>query len=438
MYARIRQFLQKDIVRKTGYLVVLSVIVKLISLGKEVVVSSKLGLNTELDNFYIAYIFPAFFYNVFLTTFSNIFVPNYITARHQGKLHRFESTAYASLLFFIMVIIVILYFFRGMIIGMVVDDPVKYIQVERNYVILLPSLLFTGLNSMITGILNANKSFTVPIITPIITTVVTLLFFLVKGIPVDMDIMLSISILVGSALEFVFMLLVLLGKKIVRLQALDFRDRNFMMYLKQLPSKMTSSFLSGCNTFVDQSFASVLSTGAISSLNYSTKIPSFISGISINTLGSILLPYFSEINISKSADLRKKLYQSLVYSFVICLIISIGTMLFSHIIVKLLFERGKFSHENTLMVANLQMIACIQIPFYVMAIILVKFLTAINKNKFAAYASIANLIVNITADYILMKYFGVYGLAMATTVMVVINFMVLFYFSKLSLKLLNQ
>ena len=64
---------------------------------------------------------------------------------------------------------------------------------------------------------------------------------------------------------------------------------------------------------------------------------------------------------------------------------------------------------------------------------MVKFLTSINKNNFMVLASIINLLLNIVLNYMLIKSMGVYGLALATSLVSIINSIILYvYISKLN------
>jgi len=96
-------------------------------------------------------------------------------------------------------------------------------------------------------------------------------------------------------------------------------------------------------------------------------------------------------------------------------------------IVELWLERGEFTHDDTLKVSAIQQILLISVPFNLCTLIMVKFLTSINKNNFMAWISLANLVINIVLNIILVKYYEVYGLVLSTTLVLILGS--LFYFS---------
>ena len=119
--------------------------------------------------------------------------------------------------------------------------------------------------------------------------------------------------------------------------------------------------------------------------------------------------------------LYKVLFKVLKYTFIVTTVVSAGLFLFSDQIVHLAFQRGKFSAHDTVMVSTVQKIFLVYIPFYTCSIILLKFLTSINKNSFMIVTSIMSLILNFVFDLILVKKYDVYGLAISTTITIIFS-----------------
>lgn len=211
--------------------------------------------------------------------------------------------------------------------------------------------------------------------------------------------------------------------------------------LKQLPPKISSGFLTGMNDFVDQYFAAQLVVGSIAAISYGVKIPSFLLSFSIIALGNVLLPYFSKKVAENVLETYKELFKILKIIFFSGLLITFLIYLFSYEIIEFLFEKKQFTSKDTLIVSKIQRIILIYIPFYLCGNVLVKFLTSINKNKFMAWQSFYKLFANIILNYILIKKYGLYGLAMSTTIVIILNtFIYLFYTYKQyeQEKLLNE
>ena len=191
--------------------------------------------------------------------------------------------------------------------------------------------------------------------------------------------------------------------------------------LRQLPPKMFSSFFTAMNSYVDQFFAAQLVIGSIAAINYGIKIPAFIVTIIIAALGSVLLPHFSRLATDNIKGAFDHLFRILKWIFVLSTIVVILGILMSNYVVELLFERNEFTHDDTLKVALIQKITLAYVPFYLCTLIIVKFLTSINKNKFMAWISFFNLFTNIILNIVLVKHFQVYGLVLSTTLVLIIS-----------------
>ena len=115
------------------------------------------------------------------------------------------------------------------------------------------------------------------------------------------------------------------------------------------------------------------------------------------------------------------LFRILKWVFVGLLVAVVVGIFISDWVVELWLERDQFTHNDTLKVSAIQKILLLNVPFYLCTLIIVKFLTSINKNSFMAWTSLINLVINITLNIILMKYYGVFGLAMSTSLVLIIS-----------------
>ena len=197
---------------------------------------------------------------------------------------------------------------------------------------------------------------------------------------------------------------------------------------RQLPAKLSSSLLTGVNPLVDQYFSAQLIIGSIAALNYGIKIPAFAIGIIGIALGNVLLPYFSKSAVENRAETFKKLQRILKYLIFGSVVIMIFLLLLSLPIISLVFERNAFTASDSEIVSKIQQMYLLQLPAYVTGLIMVKFLTAINKNNFMVLTSVISLIMNFALNYILIDAMGVYGLALSTSLVSIVNSVILYVY----------
>jgi len=250
-----------------------------------------------------------------------------------------------------------------------------------------------------------------------LATMILFLIFLKESLG---DMVLALGTLVGSVFGFVFILLMMLKYKYLHIGKPEI-NQNTVLMLRQLPPKVASSFLTAMNNYIDQFFAAQLVIGSIAALNYGIKIPAFAISIVITALGSVLLPHFSRLVTENLESAYQHLFKILKWVVLLSAIFVVIGIFTSDFIIELLFERNEFTHDDTLKVSLIQKITLAYVPFYLCTLIIVRFLTSINKNKFMAWVSFLNLITNTILNIILIKRFGVYGLALSTTLVLIIS-----------------
>jgi putative peptidoglycan lipid II flippase len=295
------------------------------------------------------------------------------------------------------------------------------------FYIIIPAIIFWGFSSLLTGLLTIDGEFLFSSMGPIfiaIAMIVCVVFFKDEL----ENIVLASGMLIGSLANFLFLLIVSLKRKILFIAKPDFISENVKVLFKQLPAKIASNLLTGANEVVDQYFAATLVVGSIAALNYGIKIPMFTIGIVTMALGNVLLPYFSK----KVSENRKKAFDELrkILRFVIIggSIIAILLMLVTSPLVSLIFERNAFTSSDTTIVSRIQQMYLLQIPAYIATILMVRFLESINKNSFMVLAAIVNLSLNILLNYLLIKSMGVFGLALATSIVAIVDGLVLYLY----------
>ncbi|WP_289039727.1 lipid II flippase MurJ [uncultured Zobellia sp.] len=401
---------------------IITLIVKGLGFYKETLVASTIGLSELLDTFYIAILIPSFVQNVFVGSLKNLFIPNYLAEiKSTNKAGEFQSVSFIIItgMVVILSLLSILFVYFGLEFVFKGHNPLYYELIRMQFYIILPCLLIWGYSSLIGGLLEIDNKFIISSLTPIfasITTIICLVFFKEEL----RERVLAIGILSGSILGFLFLTGYSYSSKNLTLKH-PVINSNIRVMIKQLPPKITSGFLTGINPFVDQFFAAQLVVGSVSAINYGIKIPQFIVGILILAIGNVLLPHFSKLTVENIEKAYQQLFKVLKLIFGSTLVVVVIGIYFSDEIVSFLFERNEFEAEDTLLVADLQRIVLIYVPFYLTTLVLVKFLTSINKNSFMAWVSLWNLILNIILNSILIKTIGIYGLVLSTTMVYIVS-----------------
>ena len=392
-------------------------------------IGSTFGLSIILDTFLISFLIPGFINNVFSSSFQNVFVPNYI---HELKIKKntgnFQAACFLlSLVLGILLTIIALLFTDLFLEIMFPNKSIDYYElIRRQFFILLPCIVIWSFSSILIGLLEAHEFFKFSSVYSIFTSlsmIFCLLYYEKLGIST-----LALGMLIGAILELLFLIFITRKLKILNITTPNFKQDSIKILIKQFPIKTSSSLITGMTSFVTQFFAAQLIIGSITAFNYASKIPSLFSVIITTVIGSVFLPYFSKLILLDKEKAYKNLYKTLILIFILTIILSLIIFFFSSLIIELLFQRGNFTSIDTFKVSSIQRILIFHVPFYCCSILIIKFLTSMNKNIFMVYASIINLALNVLLSKYLMSFMKIEGLALANLIMYVVNFITLFIF----------
>lgn len=419
-----------NVVRNVILVGILTLLVRSVSFVKEIIVADQIGLSELLDTFYIALLIPGLISTVFMGAFKSVFIPNYVAETKRGNnIGSFQSATFLitigmSLFFMLIAVLLTDVYIENVFKGHTAN---YYGLIKVQFYYMLPCIIIWGISSIFNGLLTIDDEFKYSSVGMLFTPL-TIILFLVFFRDELGEIVLALGTLIGSLLRLFMLFIVALNRKVIHLKKPDFYSSNIKEMFRQIPAKVSSGLLTGLNNIVDQYFAAQLVIGSIAALNYGIKIPMFIIGITTLALGKVLLPYFSKKAIEDKEKLFKELQKIIKILIFSSAIVAIILIVISTPIISIIFERNAFTSDDTVTVSKIQQMYLIQIPSYITGIIMVRFLTSINYNNFMVLAAIISLVLNIVLNYILISLMGVYGLALATSIVSIVNSLILYFY----------
>jgi putative peptidoglycan lipid II flippase len=407
-----------------------SICVKTISTAKELVVAFKFGVSDQLDAFLIAYIIPSFIITLIAGSLNSAFIPTYIQVREQdgeeaaGKLFLNIQTFTAVIL---LLVIFILYLLNPYIVSFMFPglDIQTSRLAEHLFVILLPITFVSGIETLWGAVLNARERFIFVSMLPLMTPVVTIIGLLISpktgGVTVY-----AISFLIGAILETFILGILLVCKRVLmftrKLEWSPWVKQVFRQYLPML----AGTLLMSSTTLIDQTMASGLGSGSVSILNYSSKLVSVLVGVLSMAIGTAVLPYFSKMVANKEWDVMLHTYKQWIWVLLaISIPVTVCLIIFSRPLVGLLFERGAFSLEDVPKVSMTQIFLLLQMPFYMLGILAVRIIEALKGTSIFILGNAINALVNIVFNWVLMRFMGVQGIALSTSIVYLVSFIYL-------------
>jgi putative peptidoglycan lipid II flippase len=193
--------------------------------------------------------------------------------------------------------------------------------------------------------------------------------------------------------------------------------------MSQYASVVAGAFIMNCTSIIDQAMAATLGAGSVSVLSYANKIVAFTLGIATMALGTAVLPHFSRmVALNDHRGLRHTLK---TYSRLILLAAIAFTAIFiyfSEPLVRLLFQRGAFTAADTHLVGNVQALYLLQVPFYIMSIMIVRLISSLQANNILMWGAVISLAVKVILNYAFMQWLGVGGIALSTSAVYGVSF----------------
>lgn len=170
---------------------------------------------------------------------------------------------------------------------------------------------------------------------------------------------------------------------------------------------------------IDKIIASSLSEGSVSALYYGQVISSdVVSAVVISSIGAVLLTSLTRRVASgdKPGEIVARLQEILCAVTALSLFFCSLYLVEACDLVELFFERGSFTHENTLMVTSVALAYAAGFSFIAAREVLVKAHFAYGDTLSPMLNGIIGIVTNIVFSVLLSKRWGVVGLPIATSI----------------------
>lgn len=176
------------------------------------------------------------------------------------------------------------------------------------------------------------------------------------------------------------------------------------------------------NSFVDKMLASKLDSGSVSALNYGHLVYNFLSIIAITIVTTAAYPKlnkaFSKNDLINVKNIAEK---SILLMLIITIPLCGGCAFYSKDIISLIYERGAFTYEMTCETASIFMFYSLGLVFFAIDTIYTKLFYTVQNMKTSMFCSLLMVLLNIVLDIAFAGWFGVQGLALATSIATIIG-----------------
>ena len=390
---------------------------------RDMAMASILGANIYSDIFFVAFKIPNLFRTVFAEgAFTQAFIPAF--SRSSQKV-RFTTMIFSQLLFVLMILSILVTIFSYAITSIIavgfdekaIDMASPLVAINFYYLPLIFCVTFLG------AILQYKNHFsTTAYSTALLNLAMIISLYLAQGLhESEIVYYLSFGVLAGGVLQVATHMVSAKNKKVTKF----FSFKSKIIFAK---SNVTNSFyktflpaILGSSTahiaaFIDTMLASFLTAGSISYLYYANRIFQLPLALFAIATSVALFPAIAKAIKNSDENLALNLLRKSFWALLAILFAStfIG-ILFNDEIIKLLFERGAFTQNDTKHTALVLAMYLIGLVPFGLAKIFSLWLYSHQKQMITAKISAKSLVFNIFFSLILITPFGAAGLAFSST-----------------------
>ncbi len=409
--------------------------VKIVATLKEVAVASVYARSDVMDAFLAALLIPNLLINLISESMNQALVPTLVRVRELEGRERAQQLLSSSMLSICLLLtaasVVMALVARGFFPLIASHFAAgKLTLAEHLFYGLLPVVLITGITTNCTAVLNTVNRFATPALAPMVISITIIAGALLFGGRLGVWAMVW-SMLIGSLLHAVLVV------GMMQRHGYRFRlwwhgiDEPTREVACQYGPVLLSSVVSSAGLLVDQSMAAMLVAGSVSALAYANRFVSVVLMLLAGAISTAIVPHLSRMIAFRDwVGCRNTLHTWVRITAFISVPIAAVLIAGARPIVRIALQHGQFGSRDTAVVASVLAMYAIQIPFFVVSRVHYRFIVAMRRTDLVLYCGMLNLALDIGLNFVLMRWFGVAGIALATSLWTVSTFLYLWYWSR--------
>lgn len=411
------------------WLFTITILSKIFGFIREMALTYTYGASMVSDVYIVSTGIPGILFASVTSALAVTFIPLFYEI---DKISRYESLKFLNNITNIVIIISFIMIILGFLFT---EELVKFFAIDFNDEklslaaqftrIMLFGIIFTGLNNIITSWLQINNEFTIPAMTGLPFNIMVICSIIVSGF--TNPVVMVFGTLFAMSIQVLFQIPVAKKYGYKYKLYINLSDKHIKKILTLLGPVFIGVLTSQLNAVIDRNLASTLEDGMITILNSASRLNGFVISLFIATISSVIYPTLSKLT-STLDDMNKfsNIVSKSINIIIIFIIpISIGIMVLSEPIIRIVFERGEFNSYATKMTAVA--LSCYSIGMVGVGTreILSKAFYSLQDTKSPMINGILCVILNIVLNICFIKIFGHAGLALATSISALLGMLLL-------------
>jgi putative peptidoglycan lipid II flippase len=408
---------------------------------REIIFAGYFGSGKNFEIYLVGAVIPITINAIVFYIAQNFFIPVYNDFKTKDIQRAKELTVFYSWLFFLggFVLTLILSTFSGPLVNIYLGN-VSFAILNTTrliYTIMLFTIPLNSAYSIVANYLNAEYKYFHPAISQLFLniSVILLIIFFYK---IAGTIIIPIGILIGYLLQLLYVLY--------------FSHLNFSFNFKSIKLLLAGSLklknslfiiiviegISQLYSIVDRYYFNQMNPGGLASLNYAMNIFALPMSIISLALATVIFPKFSRsFSENNMPQFEAYYFRGVMINLIIFIPIVFLFLFDGQIIIKIIYERGKFNSVDTLMTFQILRIYSLSLIFYSIYAIINKIIYSLKEIKYLLIISIISLLLKVLISSVLVGKYHQDGLAMATTISYIVMSLLGFIIVKIKIKQKN-
>ncbi len=416
---------------------IISLVSKFLGMLREVGVASLFGVGTETDAFYVAVLIPTLIFTSVGVALQNLFMAEFTNFKEVNQ-DKFTQSIFISKMVNILLLIAFILFclsflFTSTVVKIVAPgfkDPDKFILTVNLTRILLPTLVIIPIYQIKASVLRVYDRFITVAIIDLIFNISQLIYIFVFAKQFGIE-GLAVSILLAYGLQLLIVEIIMFHMGFKNKVIIDFKDRLINNVFRLFLPTMISFGIIQINALVDKIIASNLDDGSVSALNYGYMVRSLVYNIMTLSIITVIYPkLLSYLSKNDKKQFNEIAVKTIIFFTLILLPITLIMLIFDEPIIKLIFERGNFTHEDTLLTSKVLFYYAIGIAAFSIKEFFIRICYAYKNTRLPLYITISGTAFSILFSVILKEFIGVNGIALGLSLSEILSLLIFIYFIK--------
>jgi len=405
---------------------------------RDMLIAHAFGAGFAADAFFVAFRIPNMARELFGEgSLSAAFIPVFtetLTKRGRPLAFRLAATTFWTMALILVVICAVGIVGAPVLVNLMAFgwrvDPEKLVLTIDLTRTMFPYLFFIGLTALMMGILNSLGHFAAPAFSPALLNTAIILSILFVGPHLEEPIYaLAYGVLGGGVLQLLFQLPPAVRRGVILTQRGHWRDPALAQIGRLMAPGVAGLAVTQLNVFITTVLATFLVQGSVSYLYYAFRLVHLPIGLIGVAVATVVFPAMAAAAARHSPEeLKNTLVFALRFTFFLTVPALLGLAIYRESIIRVLFERGEFTHVMTITTAQVLLGYCLGLCFLVANRVLIPafyaFQDTVTPVKTGAIAVAANILISL----LLMRPLGAAGLAVATSIASLVNFCLLIVF----------